>query len=100
MARHLIARIDLPELARDEVKVEVRQTHLLISAGPKGLLEARRHHEGEKHLVYWRDRATSSYFRSILLPEGVRVEDIEAKFEDGILEVSAFMPDRARLTEA
>ncbi|UVJ41257.1 Hsp20/alpha crystallin family protein [Arthrobacter sp. CJ23] len=34
-----------------------------------------------------------SMFRSILLPQGVKVEDISASFKDGVLEVRAPMPE-------
>jgi HSP20 family protein len=44
------------------------------------------------------ESATGSFSRSVALPEGVTEEDIQARYEDGILEV--LVPGAARPSEA
>jgi HSP20 family molecular chaperone IbpA len=44
-------------------------------------------------VVYRRDRGTGGFFRSVLLPDGISVDDIKATMTDGVLTVTA--PARA-----
>lgn len=82
MSARPIAKVTLPGVLKEDLKVEVHDTHLTISA--------RRNAEVEKmkEVVYHNDRHGKSFFRSILLPDGVNVSQIRATFNDGVLEVS------------
>lgn len=48
--------------------------------------------EKDEHFVR-RERRYGSFSRSMVLPKGVKADDIEAKSEDGVLEVTIPMPE-------
>jgi len=85
----LIARVDLPGSTRADVSLQVHQTRLLITAGPEGTAQLLKHLEGDGHVVYRRDRGTGGFFRSVLLPGGIDVDEIQATMTDGVLLVTA-----------
>jgi HSP20 family protein len=93
MAEQVIARVDLPGSTQADVSLRIHQTRLLITAGPEGAAQLLKHLEGDGHVVYRRDRGTGGFFRSVLLPDGIRVDDIKATMTDGVLTVTA--PARA-----
>jgi HSP20 family protein len=82
----LVARIDLPGMKKDDVKVEVADGHLAISGERKS--EA----EEKKDDFYRCERQYGSFYRAVPLPEGVKLEDVKATFSDGVLEVSVPLP--------
>jgi HSP20 family molecular chaperone IbpA len=89
MADQMILRVELPGTAPADVSLQVHQTRLLVTAGVEGAAQLLKHLEGDTHVIYRRDRATGGYFRSVLLPGGVPVDDIKATLTDGVLVVSA-----------
>ena len=89
MPDQVIARVDLPGAAPADVSLQVHQTRLLITAGPEGTAQLLKHLEGDVHVVYRRNRATGGFFRSVLLPSGISVDDIKATMHDGVLVVTA-----------
>jgi HSP20 family protein len=89
VCRAVIARVDLPGTTHADVSLQVHQTRLLITAGPEGAAQLLKHLEGDSHVVYRRDRGTGGFFRSLLLPGGVRVDDIQATMSNGVLLVTA-----------
>jgi len=87
--RTVIAKVDLPGATSADVSLQVHQTRLLITAGPEGAAQLLRHLEGDTHVIYRRDRGTGGFFHSVLLPGGIRVDDIKATMTDGVLVVTA-----------
>jgi HSP20 family protein len=78
----LVTKIDLPGLKKDEVKVEIVDGQLAISGERKSEAE-------EKREDFYRcEREYGSFYRSVPLPEGAKLEDVKATFADGVLEVS------------
>ena len=76
--------IDLPGFKKDEIKVELDNGYLSISAA-KGLDKD----EEKKDSKYIRrERYAGTMQRSFYVGEAVTQEDIRAKFEDGILKLS------------
>ena len=94
MHEQVIARVDLPGATNADVSLQVHQTRLLITAGPKGTAQLLKHLEGDSHVVYRRDRGTGGFFRAVLLPGGIDVDDIKATMRDGVLTVTAPGKDR------
>ena len=88
-SRAVIARVDLPGTAHADVSLQIHQTRLLITAGPEGAAQLLKHLEGDTHVIYRRDRGTGGFFWSLLLPSGIRVDDIKATMADGTLVVTA-----------
>jgi HSP20 family protein len=88
---HLVTRIDLPGMKKEDVKVEVTDSQLTISGERKS--EA----EEKKQDFYRCEREYGSFYRTVPLPEGVKVEDVKASFSDGVLEVSVPLPAKAEI---
>jgi len=78
----LFTRVDLPGLKKEEIKVEVAEGHLVISG------ERKREEEEKGEQFYRCEREYGTFYRTVPLPDGVRVEDINAVFAEGVLEVS------------
>ena len=89
MTNQVIARVDLPGATPADVSLQIHQTRLLITAGVEGAAQLLKHLEGDGHVIYRRDRGTGGFFRSLLLPDGVQVDDIKATMTDGVLLVTA-----------
>jgi HSP20 family protein len=84
----LVTRVDLPGMKKDDVSVEVTDGHLALSG------ERKRETEEKKGTFYRSEREYGSFYRSVPLPEGVKLEDVKATFADGVLEVSIPLPAR------
>ena len=81
--------IDLPGFKKDEVKAELKDGYLTISAA-RGLDKD----EQDKNGTYIRrERYAGSCQRSFYVGEAVNEEDVHAKYEDGILKLS--LPKKA-----
>jgi HSP20 family protein len=82
----LVTKIDLPGMKKEDVKVEVTDGHLAISG------ERKSETEEKKEYFYRCEREYGTFYRTIPLPEGVKLEDVKATFSDGVLEVSVPLP--------
>lgn len=82
----LIAKVDLPGIKKEDVKVEVTEGQLVISG------ERRYETKEEKDHIYRTEREFGRFVRTIPLPAGAPVEDIRATFTDGVLEVNVPLP--------
>ena len=92
----LVVKADLPGMKKEDVKVEVTDGHLAISGERKTEAEER------KENFFRSEREYGSFYRTVPLPEGVKLDDIKATFADGVLEVSVPLPareDKARKIE-
>lgn len=85
----LVTKVDLPGMKREDVKVEVADGRLTISGERKA--EA----EEKTEDFYRRARQYGSFYRSVPLPDGAKLEDVKATFADGVLEVSVLLPAMA-----
>ena len=75
--------IDLPGIPKEQVKAELHDGYLTVSAETAKDCE-----EKDKNGKYIRrERFTGSYSRSFYVGEGVTEEDIHAKFTDGVLQI-------------
>jgi HSP20 family protein len=88
----LILRADLPGMSEDDVNIEVRDGVLTVSG------ERKAEHE-EKGEGYHRvERAFGSFSRSLTLPKGADPDRVEAKFDNGVLEVRVPKPEETQPT--
>lgn len=72
---------ELPEIKKEDVKVDVENGVLSISGD-------RKFEKEEKNKKYHRiERAYGSFYRSFSLPEDAKEDDIKAEFDNGILKV-------------
>jgi HSP20 family protein len=84
----LITRVDLPGMKKEDVTVEVADGQLALSG------ERERESEEKKDNFYRTEREYGSFYRSVPLPEGVKLDEVKATFADGVLEVSVPLPAR------
>ena len=89
MTNQVIARVELPGATSADVSLQIHQTRLLITAGVEGAAQLLKHLVGDGHVIYRRDRGTGGFFRSLLLPGGVDVDEIKATMAGGVLVVTA-----------
>ena len=81
--------MDLPGFKKDEIKVELNNGYMTISAA-KGLDEDEKDKKSGKYIR--RERYTGSCQRSFYVGEDVTEEDIKAEFKHGILKL--FVPKK------
>jgi HSP20 family protein len=85
-----VLRADLPGISEGDVRVELDENVLTISGERKSEREQRS--EG-----YYRvERASGSFSRSLTLPEGVDADDIQANFDNGVLEIRIPKPEQPK----
>jgi HSP20 family protein len=80
--------VDLPGVRKEDVSVEVADRELLLSG------ERKEESEQKNENFYRSECEYGSFFRSVPLPEGVRIEEVKATFADGVLEISMPLPAR------
>ena len=79
----VVAKVELPGVGKEDVEVVREDGHLVIRA------ERKEESEVEEECYLRRERFHGHFERFIHLPVPVDDEHIEAKFEDGVLEVRA-----------
>lgn len=77
-----IMEVAAPGLDKSDFNIQVEEGNLTLSAERKDEAEE----SGEKYLR--REFQYTSFSRSFHLPDNVKIEDIEAKYVDGVLHVS------------
>jgi len=87
----LIVRADLPGIDPKEVEILVVDNQLTI----KGERKATREHNGDSHL--YREVHYGRFERTLPLPEGVSADNVNARYNEGVLEIS--MPASKGMTE-
>ena len=76
--------VELPGFQKDEIHVDVKDGYLTVSA-QKGL---DKDEEDKKGRVLRQERYAGACSRTFYVGEGVEPEDVTAKFENGILQLS------------
>ena len=76
-----VVRADVPGMKKDEIAIEFTDRELTL----KG--ERKREKEEKGDNFYRSEREYGSFYRTIPLPEGVKLDDAKAVVKDGVLEV-------------
>ena len=79
--REVIARAEMPGLDKENIKINLTEDRLEISAETKKEEEKK-----EKGYVY-REMRSGSYYRAITLPSPVDPNNAQASYKNGILEI-------------
>jgi HSP20 family protein len=77
----VLVRAELPGVKPDDVEITLSRGVLTIS----GQRKAEQEQQGQGYYV--RERRYGSFRRSLMLPEGIDESKINARYEDGVLEV-------------
>lgn len=88
-----IVRTDLPGIDSKDIDIKVVGGVLTI----RGSREEKQ--ETKKTDFFRRELRYGAFERSIMLPEGIKAEDLKATYHDGVLEVAAPMPEAAKPKE-
>jgi HSP20 family protein len=76
-----IVRADVPGMKREDVTIEITDSELTIRG-------ERKQEKEEKDKGFYRsERSYGAFFRSIALPDGVKLDQAKATVKDGVLEV-------------
>lgn len=79
---YYLLSVDLPGIKKEDVKIEVNNNVLTMSG------ERKREYIGDKKSSTHRhERTYGSFTKSISLPQSIDTNKIEARFEDGVLEL-------------
>lgn len=85
-----LIKLELPEINREDVKVNLNENTLTISG-------ERRLENEEKRDAYHRiERSYGQFYRSFSLPPNVNAETINAQFKDGVLRVTLPKKEEAK----
>ena len=82
----LCVRAELPGIDPKDVEVEVEGNRLTLRGQRK--IE----HEGSDKGYFHCERQYGTFIRSFTIPDGVKAEDIQAKYHNGVLELSVPLP--------
>jgi HSP20 family protein len=82
----IVVRADLPGMKREDIQVAVEGDLLTI----KGRREEAKEVKEEDY--YCSERSTGEFSRTMRLPEGASTEAVDARYEDGVLEVTVPRP--------
>jgi HSP20 family protein len=83
----IVVHADLPGLTKDDVQVELGAGELCISGN------RRQEHEDRREGYYRSERRYGSFCRTLAIPEGVDPDQMKAKFENGVLEITMPNPE-------
>ena len=86
---NLVVRADLPGLDRKDVEVNVDEGALVIQG------ERRTEHEDKREGYFHSERSYGSFQRRIPLPRGADASSCEAKFDNGVLEITMRVPQQS-----
>ncbi|GAB6100522.1 hypothetical protein JCM16358_24010 [Halanaerocella petrolearia] len=76
-----VIQTELPGLSREDIDIKVRDNRLTISAANENVIE-----EAEDNYIR-KERRSGSYYRTFNL-RNVKTDEINAKYENGLLEVT------------
>jgi HSP20 family protein len=82
----LFTKVDLPGIKKEDINVEIEDGHLIISG------QREREVEETKQGFFRCEREYGTFYRAIPLPKGANLDDVKARFADGVLEVSVALP--------
>jgi HSP20 family protein len=84
---NLVVRADLPGVNENDIRLE---------ATPEGLIlegEKKREEEREEGGLYRSERVYGHFYRHIALPDGAKLDQVQANFRNGVLEVTVPVPE-------
>jgi HSP20 family protein len=79
--KEVVATVEMPGLNKEDIKINVTEDRLEISAETKQDEEKK-----EKDYIY-KERRSGSYYRSISLPSSIDSDNAKASYNNGVLEI-------------
>ena len=88
-----VAQLDLPGLTKDQVEVNFDRNTLTVRGTRPSAIE--QNEKGEAR-VFFAERATGSFTRSLRFPQYVEASKIEASFNNGVLTITVPKAEAAK----
>lgn len=87
--KNLLVHVELPGIAKEDVKVTINEENVLMIKGEKKreVKETSDEKEGERSYIKI-ERNFGQFVRSFMLPDYVKADAINAKFENGVLAIT------------
>lgn len=76
-----LVSIDLPGMKKEDIKIEFKDAHLLISG------ERKVEKSTDENAVYRQERSYGSFYRAVSLASEVDADKIDATYKDGVLSI-------------
>ena len=92
---HYAVEIDLPGFKKDEIKLELNEGYLTITAS-KGVDEEEKNKQGR---IVRQERYSGVMQRTYYVGEQIKAEDIKARYEDGVLKLEIPKVEEKKLPE-
>jgi HSP20 family protein len=86
----LIVRADLPGLSKEDLDLELRDDTLVIRG------QRKQQHEETRDGYAYSERSYGSFAREVAIPRGISPEQVDASFENGVLELKMKLPEQSR----
>ena len=80
--KNFLISIDVPGLSKEELEIEVKDNQLHVSG------ERKQKSGTEKDTVLRSEKRFGKFSRAFSLPQNVNTEAIQARFENGVLEIA------------
>ncbi|KYC50259.1 MAG: Small heat shock protein HSP16.5 [Candidatus Methanofastidiosum methylothiophilum] len=78
-----IMELEMPGITKDDIDIKVTEDLIEIKAEKN----YQKKEEDEKKGYFFQERRYQGFYRSIPLPSGIKPEETEAKFDNGVLEI-------------
>lgn len=79
--------IAAPGLTKDDFKIDITEDNELLVSMEKKSESNEPEHEGKKHTYLRREFSYTSFHQRLTLPDHVKIEEIKAKMENGVLTI-------------
>ncbi len=89
---HYLVSFDIPGVKKDDIKIEIKNNHLIISGERRYELSG----EADESTPRYEERSYGKFERTFTLPSTVNAEKIEAHYEDGVLSVALPKAENAK----
>jgi HSP20 family protein len=86
----LVFRAEMPGLKKKDIKISVTEDEISVSG------KVERAKEEKEESYYCCERVYSSWQRTIPLPVKVKAEQVKAKYQDGVLEITLPKTEKAK----
>jgi HSP20 family protein len=87
-----VVRAELPGIKPDDVKIEVTDEAIVLQG------ERKDEREEDKGGVHVSERRYGRFYRVIPVPEGAKVDQANAKFDNGVLEIAVPVEEKGSNT--